>query len=419
MTITAFGLLAVLSRSNLAFVLTWSLIDLAEFGVLAAVIGNVKNHQSKIQSVLFRAIGIILLVLVMAISPEQGLLPVESSSLTGWLLVFIILFRMGIMPLMNPPYTEDSRIHRGLVTILRILPVITVFSFMTTLTGIGLPDRAITTVLFVLTLAILYGSMSWFFAKEELSGRSYWILTLGCLGVVSLLVGTIETLNGLAVVLVVAGTGTFLYSPRFRKIYPYIPLLLAGMLVLPFTPTVSLSQLIPEGGLTAQKLFWILGYTLLLAGVIKHALAKDQNPDLAEPWIRLIHTIALYFIAISPWVIIGVTFSSLKATGKWWLSLVVMVVALILTAMYLLISKNIWNPLKRFNRFSNIGNRILHVLDGLFKFTWLSRLFASLGSIFEKLAHLLIRVQEGDGGILWSFLFLVLLLSLLLTRQVP
>jgi len=46
MVITAFGLLAVLSRSNLAFVLTWSLIDLAEFGVLAAVIGNVKNHQS-------------------------------------------------------------------------------------------------------------------------------------------------------------------------------------------------------------------------------------------------------------------------------------------------------------------------------------------------------------------------------------
>ena len=419
MVITAFGLLAVLSRSNLAFVLTWSLIDLAEFGVLAAVIGNVKNHQSKITSVLFRAIGIILLVLFISITPDQGLLPEESSTFTGWLLVLIVLFRMGILPLMNLPYAEDSRIHRGLVTILQLLPVITVFSFITTLSGPVLPIKTINTLMVIFSIAILYGSISWFFSREELTGRPYWILTVGCLGVVSYLIGKVDALTGLAVVAVVVGSGLFLYTPRFRKVYPYIPLLLVGMLTFPFTPTVTLTRLFAIDRISIHQVLWILSYAILLAGVIKHALAKDQNPDLGEPWIRLFHSITLYFIAMSPWVILSVSYPGLNSPATWWVTLSILGVSTMMVTLHLLISKKIWNPLNRFSRFANIGNTTLHILDELFKFTWLSRLIASLGYIFEKLAYLLIRVQEGDGGILWSFLFLVLLFSLLLTRQVP
>jgi hypothetical protein len=62
---------------------------------------------------------------------------------------------------------------------------------------------------------------------------------------------------------------------------------------------------------------------------------------------------------------------------------------------------------------------VTNYVGKVYQFNWLSRVFSSIGFIISRFVNLLARVMEGDGGILWSFLFIVLLLSLLLVRQAP
>ncbi|HPD63405.1 MAG TPA: hypothetical protein PLP77_08415, partial [Anaerolineaceae bacterium] len=64
-------------------------------------------------------------------------------------------------------------------------------------------------------------------------------------------------------------------------------------------------------------------------------------------------------------------------------------------------------------------NKILKIVDQIFSLTWLMKLFTAFGSILSSAVNIFVRVLEGDGGVLWSFLFLVLLVSLMITRQVP
>ncbi len=418
MVLTAFGLLAVFSRTPLAFVLTWSLMDLAEFGVLTATLGSGKEDRSTLTAVLSRELGIILLVLFMAIAPEQVVQSDRLSILTAWLLLIIALLRMGIFPL-RQTLTNDPRIRRGFLTLLRALPLITVFAFLLTIVNFGLPERSLQLLLVVFSIATIYGSTSWFFAKDELVGRPYWFFTLGCIGMITFLTSAPGALIALAVVTVAGGTGIFLYSPRFRKLYAFIPVLLVGLLALPLTPTTTINHFFATEVFSIHQVFLIPAYALLLAGVIKHASRKDEDTDISEAWMRLFHRISLYFIALVPWIMMGVMFKLHTLQANWWVSTTILIITAGFTALHFLFFRRSLPERSIFSRIKPVIVKIFQTIDKILKLNWLSRIFSSIGFFTGKIAALLNRVQEGDGGILWSFLFLVLLLSLLLTPQVP
>lgn len=415
MVFTAFGLLAVFSRSSLAFILSWTLIDLAEFGVLSVVVGVSENHRTKITSVIFRAIGIILLVLALSLSPEKGVLQESTTPMIAWLLLVIAVSRMGILPL-NSPFTRELNLSRDLVTILKVLPVITAFAFLSTMPSAAYPTKTTGLLLFLFTVGALFGAVSWYFSRDELGGRSYWLFALGSLGMISYLAGATQSVIGLAVAAVVSGSGIFLYFPRFTKWFPYLPLLLLAALTIPFTPTSSITLLFNKSGGFVNQLWWVISYTLLLAGVVKHALVATGDRIDDVPWVRLFHGISLYFLAFSPWIIVGVVFAAVKPTEKWWISIVILglTLSLVVGRFFLGKGKRLLNH--RYAQVSQIGRRAITIMDGFFKLNWLGKLITSLGVLFEKIVGLLTRVLEGDGGILWSFLFLVLMVSLLFSR---
>lgn len=418
MALSAFGLLAAFSRTPLAFVLTWSLMDLAEFGVLTATVNNEKENRTTLTTVLFRELGIILLVLLMSIVPEQTGDSEGLSNFTAWLFLMISLLRMGILPL-RAVQVEDLRNRRGFMTLLRAIPLLTAFSFFTISINIELPVRTIQLLFLIFSIAILYGSMAWFFSKDELSGRPYWFFCLGSLGFIAFLSGRPGALIALAAVAITGGTGIFLSSPRFRRLYIYLPVLLLGLLALPYSPTALFNEIFVGENDSVQHLFMIPAYAFLVAGVIKHALQPVEEPDIGEAWTGLFHRISLFFIALVPWIIMGVRFKIYNVQVNWWVSVIIIGFISGLTALFFLFSKRQMTKTGLIHRILAAIVKISGVLDKILRFNWLARIISSIGFIFTKLANLLIRVQEGDGGILWSFLFLVLLFSLLLTRQVP
>ncbi len=414
MVIGAFGLIAILSRSPLAFIIAWTLIDLAEFGVLTAVIGETENYQTKIYSVFVRTGGIIFLVMAISRSAASIVFMEGTSPLLRWLLLLTVVSRMGILPI-NPPISRDVSLQRDLVTVLRLIPLLTAFSFITVIPAAALPDNLRDILVLIFTIGALFGAVSWIFSTDELAARPYWFFSLGCLGIISYLTGTAESLEGLAVLAAVAGTGVFLYHPRFRKIYPFIPVLLVGMFGFPFTPTNAVMQLFVQQVLLLNQIFWSLSLGLLIAGVVKHATVNTLTSAVEVPWVRLMHTIGMYFLALSPWMIVAVFFTSHNYVQKWWVSLLILGLTACLGLVAVMVKSRNWGSDQRFSKIHRIASKLLKFFDSLLRFRWLGRIFAFLGKLLERFVFLIVSVLEGDGGILWSFLFLVLLFSLLFT----
>jgi hypothetical protein len=127
----------------------------------------------------------------------------------------------------------------------------------------------------------------------------------------------------------------------------------------------------------------------------------------------------LYFIALSPWVIVGLTGSLVRLQANWWLSGSVLVLMGFFFGADYFYKRRFSIQQPRPNMVLTFFNKILKIVDQIFSLTWLMKLFTAFGSILSSAVNIFVRVLEGDGGVLWSFLFLVLLVSLMITRQVP
>ncbi len=420
MLLTAFGLLAIVSRSILAFVLTWALIDLVEFGVIAVLIGRPRSHGSAATSVLFRAIGILLLVIFISVAPVDsatGSFQSLSPQL-WWLLIFLVLFRMGTLPLYQP-YIDAPVYQRGIISLIRTLPMMTTFAFIAYISSAATPLINTGFIYGILTIAIVYASIAWFSATNEIKGRPHWIFAMAGFGLAALLTGEIDSITGITVVLVAGGSGLFLYSPRMRRINPFIALLVAGLLIIPYTPSATLSGLFFSSAPLFVRVSWIISYAILVAGIIKHAMSRAEKAENLEPWMLLFHTIALYFTALAPWLIVGIFFRNQADSVNWWPWITTLTLVIIFLGAYVLLSRRIIFFRHRHGRVFGSIEMMVKILGDLLRFTWVDKLLSSIGFLIDKGVRLFARVVEGDGGVLWSFLFIVLLLSLLLVRQAP
>ena len=419
--LTSIALLAVMADSFLTFVLAWALIDLIEFGVLAVLMGGQsRGFISAATSILFRVVGLFLLMLFIAIIPmENGQsVPDEIMSPYWGLIIFIVLFRMGTLPLFQP-YVSAPAYQRGIVTILRIVPLATTFAFIQKIARAGILPTVGGVIFIIFIVAILWGSISWFTAENELKGRPFFLFSMASFGLLALLTGSHQAVTGLSVILIAGGGGLFLYSPRLKKVNPFLILLIISLLSLPFTPSASISNLFDNEGTTILKAGIVIGLAFLIAGLIKHGWKQDESEAIPERWMSFFHFMGLYFIAFAPWFLVLVFWNAQSQYLQWWGLIPITIVCLVIGVAFSLLRSRLKVVSKRYTQVDTGVTTIFRVLSGLLKFNWLSSILIWFGRLITRLVNGLAQVMEGDGGILWSFLFIALLLSLLLTRQVP
>jgi len=416
----AFALLAVMAGTPLSFVIAWSLIDLIEFGAFFVSIGEERSLISAATSMLFRGIGIFLLLFLTSVIPAnvfQSNKVVFTTPL--WvMIIFMVLFRTGILPLFQP-FQKSPAYQRGIVTILRLVPLASTFAFIQYILSIGQPVQLSGVWLIVITIAILWGAVSWFAAKNELLGRSYFLFAMAGFGLAALLTATPDALPALAAILISAGAGLFLYSPRLKRINPFLIIVGLSLLTIPFTPSASLSSLFVGDSPFMIRLLWCIGFSFLVAGWFKHSLKRIEDTTQLEPWMFLFHSIALYFIALAPWVLVVVFLPQQNQFLLWWPWITILVLSALIVGIPFAFRSRFGVVRSQHRNIVEIGERITGIMVSFLKFNWLSRILASLGFVIDRIVNSLARVMEGDGGILWSFLFIALLLSLLFTRQMP
>jgi hypothetical protein len=411
LTLTGLGMLAVLADNPLTLVLVWTAIDLAELVSQIISVEGEEASERVVAGFAARILGTGILLWAGMTSLSKGL-PLDFHATqpeVGMILIVAASLRLGVFPL-HLSYTSETSLRRGYGTALRLVSAASSLILLARIPVQSSLSPFAPFLLILVAVAAVYGGLLWMRSSDDLSGRPYWIIGMSSLAIASALQGNPAGTVAWGVALILAG-GALFFSSAQNKILNRV-LLIIGMWSLsslPFSLTASGWQSDP----TITWVTWITwpvllaAQALLISGFIRHALRPAVSTPLeSQPiWSRNVYPFG-----------IGVLLFTLTLLGLygWDGALTIgspiagLVVAAFTGVLYWLTPRLPWlNP---------IGVRSVQA-EG--QSSRLDSIYRALWNIYRQAGHLsasFVSALEGDGGILWALLFLVLFISILAPR---
>jgi len=410
--ITASGLLAILSGNALTLILTWTVIDITEFILLIRSTQGRELIQSSVFTFAMKIIGTFFVLWAMAISGLKGD-ELTFTNITPEVGVYILIgsgFRLGIVPL-HLPYSQEVQFRRGLGTVLRLVSAASSLVVLGRMPpAVVSPNLAIFLLLFT-ALAGLYGSVRWLSSKDELSGRPFWLIALAGMAFACTIRGRPAASITWGMMLVLSGGTIFLYSNRGRKFLLFPMLGFISLTGLPFTPASFGWYGLILFPFSILDILFILVYIILLAGYLKQVLRSGISPKPPERWAEFIYPLGIGFLIAAQWIINIFGWPGSFTSGIWWASLTTTVSAISGGIIYHKFGSSIINFLMKRNWILFFANNGLKRIAGFANFDWFYSLLRILYSFFQRLVQVLALVLEGEGGILWALVLLVLMIT--------
>lgn len=420
MVLTAVGLLSIFSQTLLAVIITWTIIDFVEVGILIRVLNHPKVHFAGIIEFATRIIGTILVVSALVISNFHTEITGIAHYSQAVYILFILgsILRLGILPL-HVPLTANLPIRRSLGTILRFVAPISVLSFLVQVQP-QLQYSAINRIILPFALiTAFFGSIKWALAKNELSGRPYWMLAFSGLVIVCALRGQADGIIALSVILVICGGFIFLnsYSTKLLKTISVIGMV--GMIGFPFTPTALIWTSLMNSAHPLANILFIIIICLLIFGFLKHLFRPKNLNSPKELWMKLSYSFGSWFLILTPWVTLVWSFELIRNSTEW----ISPIIALALSGILFFLPKS--RPGKKI-----LGKPVIlriiapltvlgRLIGKFFQFEWLFFLGRMVNSLIARPLTFLVDILEGDGGLLWAFLLLALISSVLIGEILP
>jgi hypothetical protein len=268
----------------------------------------------------------------------------------------------------------------------------------------GVPENLITGLLIICGIVGIFASLAWNSTIGRTNGIEFWMLGMASLIVASAVREQAGAALAWGMAALLPGGLLLMTSIRLK----FIPIILLfgvlGISTLPYTPAwqgVYLYSSPIDPGLFLILLF----QSLFLIGYTRFAfLAEPRAPGL-ERWVWIIYPsglvlllIAHYLLGISNWPT-SITLAN---------SLPSVLVAVCSLGLFAFGKKSADYPV-----LSRTGRRIGAAISLLFSFEWLFSLLWRGYTVIGKGLMYFIRVIEGDGGVLWGLLFLVLLVTII------
>ena len=412
LALIGFGLLSVLAENPLTLVLVWAAIDLAELIFQLASVKGENASERVVAGFSARFLGLGLVLWAGLASLWRGA-PLDFGALTPETGVYLILaagLRLGVLPL-HLAYSPESAVRRGFGTALRLVVATSSLVILARIPAQGISSPLAPFLLILTAGAGLYGGWMWMRSPDELTGRPYWMIALASLAIAAALRGNPVGSVAWGTVLVLTGGALFLSSVQYKIVQRV--LLFAGLWSLsslPFSPTASGW----ESGIASSWAIWatwpilLTVQALLAAGFIRHATRSTTSVplDAQMAWARNIYPMGIG-IPLAILILLGLygwdgalTLGTLPAG----------LAAVALTGALLWLTPRLrWlNPVRaHWVRPEGAPSR----LDFFYRSLW--DLYRGFGRLSESVT----AVLEGDSGILWALLFLVLFLSLLTPRM--
>ncbi|MEW5831167.1 MAG: hypothetical protein AB1846_19925 [Chloroflexota bacterium] len=404
LAMTAMGLIAVLADNPLTLVLGWAAIDIVELTTTLRSVNGAEVSEKAVIAFAIRITGLGIVLWASMASLSAGI-PLDFETPPAQVGLYLLVaagLRLGVLPL-HLPYTNEPALRRGFGTMLRLVSAASSLVLLARV-QLGSVDSPVTPVLLWLTaIAALFGGWQWLRASDELTGRPFWVIGMGSLAVGAALNANPVGSVAWGAALILASSVLFLYSVRQTWLTRLLMPTLVGLSALPFTPAAA--GWIPNSSREVSWLFWLAfipTQAMLMAGFVRHIRQPSVTSLTSQPrWTQVIYPTGLLLpilvhLALALWGWDG----ALNA-GNWWVGTAASGLAL---ALYWLGRKtSLLTP--RQAHWVRPGTAT--ILDRFYGSFW--GLYRLLGRASAALANAL----EGDGGMVWIILVLVLFISLL------
>lgn len=398
--LAALGILAVAAENPLTLVLAWTAIDLTELITMLRSTEGESRVEGVIVAFSARLAGTALVLWASTISIASGAL-LDFSNTPARAGIFLLLaagLRLGILPL-HLPYQQETGIRRGFGTMLRLVSAASSLALLARLPSSAFAGEWTPILMTLLALGALYAGWMWLRASDELTGRPFWVLGMASLSIAAGLRAGPAGSVAWGTALVLGGGALFLYSARQRSLSWLCLLAAAGVSALPFTLSAAGWQSTSH----ALALFLIPclpAQALLLAGFVRHSLHPGETSLESQPrWVRATYTFGLALPAATT-LLLGVWgWDGARQVGVWWAA----TAAIGLAAGFFFLARR---PQVR-GAVAGSGGRWADIL----RLNWLYRAIWFLFGLLDRISAVATAALEGEGGILWSLLLLVLVLS--------
>lgn len=402
------ALLAVMANNILTLALTWTALDLLEYLNTLRMARTPAVAERAVVALTFRAAGTGFALWAAVVSAAAGSsVSLQETPPEAWLFLLLAVgLRLGVIPL-HLPFREDVALRRGIGSALRLTAAATSLVVLARLPDGAIESPLLPALLLLVALAALYAGWKWLSLPDELNARPYWIIGMSALSLAAALRGSQQGSAAWGTALVLFGGLSFLYSAR----QVWFSRLLAGLVVfllsLPFTLTATGW----EGNFPLPALFWPLfltAHAMLTAGYLRHVFRSGETPFGELPrWAQSAYPLGLGVLALT-----------LLLTGLWgWpggLQIGVWQVALLLTVLALLMGAAFWRVRQSGVRPESSPS---HSEPGPSRFDqiqeFLAGLLWSLYRLTGRMVGYVTALLEGDGGLLWTMLLLLVVLTAL------
>jgi hypothetical protein len=412
--ITGLGLLAMISYSPMGIVLAWSAIDLLELIILLRLTEKSELAGSTVVAFSTRILGTMLLVWSMALARSSGSVLTLGNVTPGVGLVLLMAagLRLGVLPL-HISAAQEVPMRRGLGTVLRMVGPASSLVLLGRLPAGVVPAGWAGWLLALTALSALYGSLRWLAAEDEIAGRPYWVISLAAMAVACVIRGQPLASLPWGAALILVGGLISLYSVRDRRIFAAPALGLLALIGLPFTPASNGWSGLLGSRLEFAGILFILSLVGLLLGYVRHLRRPEESLDQMDNWVQTVYPLGLFVLAVAPWVVAILGSSGSLTMGVWWASLVVL---LLFAGGVVLIFRLEPQPGAESNPpawVSFITATLGKWLGGIFSLGWVNDVLNGIYHLLQRGVSFITTLLEGAGGMLWVFVLLTLLVSLL------
>jgi hypothetical protein len=395
---TGLALLAVAAANPLTLVLVWTALDLSEAIWQLRNVDTPAATERVVVALARRLLGSGLLVWASVLSGGT-----DFESLTpgaGLLLILAAGLRLGVLPL-HVPYTHEATAQSGPGSTVRLAGAAASLVVLAR-TPIGTGGPLLTPLLLLLvTLAALYSAWLWFVAPDPYAGRPYWVMALAALAISAALRAEAQASIAWSTVMVLAGGALFLSSVQETWLDRILLINVWGLSALPFSLTAG-AWLGPSDISTVFLPLLIAAQVLLMVGVVRQTLRSGNRGflDQLPAWTRSVYPAGIGLLLLLE-ILLGL--------WGWGGAMQIGVLPASLGSL-VLFGGLVWAT-----RQSSFLRRVRtewidsasSKLNGLYRGVWST--YRSLGRMSETVSATL----EGDGGVMWTLLFLVLFVSVM------
>jgi len=413
LALTALGILAVMAGNLIFIILIWTVMDLVTFLAWINQVENSENRRQVFLHLATRFTGTVLVILVM-ISPvlnehsfSVGMLPQEGNP---FILVAAFL-RLAVIPF-KIPLDAERRIPLGDASMLWLTSMAASLVLIVRVGGEGVPQGWFLPLSIIFIISSWYSVIQWMAAKHDGDGRSYWVATLISLAILTAVIKNPDASLVLGAAGLFCGGVLFLSSVHGRSLLIFNILAVFSMSMLPFSTTWLTASIFstyreqfPPFLAVMAIIATMLAYALLLFGYIRHAIKTSGDGESPERWIWLLYIPGLAILMLTIYALGWIHLPNIRSLSllEWTAGFMVSGI----TLGFLTLSWKV--PLRsRIFSFSSTQQGLTRFLSPQSFFTLVRIVYASLKNLFV----IFNLIFEGEGGLLWSYLFLIILISL-------